>query len=214
MGPKFSIEDQELLKQIMVHRRDIRGNRFTPEQISDDDLQQVIDAAFLAPSVGYSQPWKIVVIQSPATRAVILENFDRANASAENQFHGQRKQVYSKLKLEGIKECSHLLAVYYREPIGPVLGQTTMKEAGPYSVVCAIQNMWLMARAKNIGLGWVSILDSQDLNEQLQVPAGFKLVALLCLGYVDQFPEEPELKTLGWEQERPLSEMISFETFS
>ena len=209
----FGPREEEALRQIMANRRDVRGNRFSSQKISEKDMKDILEAAFMAPSVGYSQPWHYIVIQSEKTKRELLDVFSRVNDRAKQEFSKDRKQVYSRLKLEGIKEASHLLAVYYKEPVGPVLGQFSMAEAGPFSVVCGVQNMWLMARAKNIGMGWVSIVEPAEVNRCLGVPEGYRLIALLCLGHVENFAVEPELKTLGWESTKQLSDLVSFESF-
>lgn len=214
MSRVFEKQEEETLRQIMRWRRDVRGNRFLAEKLREEDLDAIIEAALLAPSVGYSQPWRMVMIDDSETREAVLENFRRVNEEAAREFAGSRGDLYSSLKLEGIQEASHLMAVFYHEGDGPILGQYSMKEAGPYSVVCAIQNMWLMARARNIGLGWVSIVDQLSLSELLGAPPKHKLVALLCLGYVDEFPEEPELKTKGWGSAKSRDELVFRNKFS
>ncbi|UDL05184.1 5,6-dimethylbenzimidazole synthase [Marinobacter sp. CA1] len=204
----FSTDDQQLLTDILRHRRDVRGNNFRPEPIPEPVLEQILQAATLAPSVGFSQPWEFVQVADPALRAQVAESFDAANRQARERFSGERGELYARLKLEGIHEAPVNLAVFYRASEGPVLGQTAMAEAGEYSVVCAVQNMWLMARALNVGMGWVSILDPRRVAEILQAPADRKLVAYLCLGYVHRFDDRPELERLEWEQRRALATVL------
>ncbi|MDH4331545.1 MAG: 5,6-dimethylbenzimidazole synthase [Desulfobulbaceae bacterium] len=201
---QFSLNDQKLLEEIMLHRRDVRGNNFLNENIPDDVLEKILLAGSLAPSVGFSQPWEFVIIRDAETKKRISEIFEIENRKAEQLFYDEKRAMYGKLKLEGILEAPVNIAVFYKPSSGPVLGQNTMAETGEYSVVCAIQNMWLMSRVLNVGLGWVSILDPASVQKILQSPSGNKLVAYLCLGYVDEFFETPELETLNWAQRKPL----------
>ena len=174
----FSNDDQQLLEQVMLHRRDVRGNNFLRDDVPDEIIDKILHSASLAPSVGYSQPWEFVVIRDAA------------------------------VKLEGIHEAPVNIAVFYKPEKEPVLGQNTMPETGEYSVVCAVQNMWLMSRALNVGLGWVSILDPQAVKQILNSPAHNKLVAYLCIGYVGEFFSTPELERLQWKARKPLEAAI------
>lgn len=194
-------------------RRDVRGNRFTSQALHDTELNRILDAALLAPSVGFSQPWRFVVIRQAETKQAIADIFAAENTAAQHQFEGERAANYRQLKLEGITEAPVNIAVYYSPGEGPVLGQTSMKEVGEYSVVCAIQNMWLMARAMNIGMGWVSILDPAKVADVLGAPTDQKLVAYLCLGYVDGFFTQPELEQRGWEQRKCRDSQVLYEQF-
>ena len=160
---QFSTENIATLEQIILARRDVRGNRFTDQAIAQRDLDKILFAGVNAPSVGFSQPWEFVIIKDVAIRAQIRSSFSEENTKAKVLFETDRAARYSQLKLEGIVESDLNIAVFYKPSKKPVLGQTTMDEAGVYSVVCAIQNMWLMARALHIGLGWVSILDPQKI---------------------------------------------------
>ena len=199
---RFTPQDQSTLEDIMQHRRDIRGNRFLNTAISDEDLQTILHAASLAPSVGYSQPWEFVIIKNTETKQHIAKNFERENSRAQQTFDNEKQKQYTQLKLEGIIESPLNIAVFYKPENKPVLGQNSMREMGEYSVVCAIQNMWLMARSLNIGLGWVSILNPEAVKQTLNAPDNYKLIAYLCIGHVDDFLEKPELETLNWEKKR------------
>lgn len=204
----FCEQDSTKLLEIIKARRDVRGNRFIDKKVEDDKVSLILEAAISAPSVGYSQPWKFVVIEDEITKDAILQNFDLENTKAKEIF--KERELYNKLKLEGIKEAPLNIAVLYEASEDDVLGMTSMKQMGEYSVVCAIQNMWLMARALNIGIGWVSILDEKKVLEQLRAKENTKLVAYLCVGYVDQFYKESELKTLGWDREKKLHECVEY----
>lgn len=208
---QFSETDQAVLAQIMMYRRDVRGNKFLPDAVPDEAIQKILMSATLAPSVGFSQPWRFKVIRNAATKAKIVESFEAENHKANALFDGQKKALYSRLKLEGIREAPVNVAVYYKASEAPVLGQTSMPQVGEYSVVCAIQNMWLMARAMNIGMGWVSIIDPEAVREVLAPSPDCKLIAYLCLGYVDEFLEIPELEILDWEKRKALQSLVSYD---
>ncbi len=210
---EFSPAEQEILQRILMARRDVRGNRFRADPIAESDLHTILQAAAWAPSVGFSQPWEFVLITDSATRAQVAASFAAENARAQHLFADEKQRHYQQLKLEGIREAPLNIAVFYRPSAQPVLGQTSMVEPGEYSVVCAVQNMWLMARALNIGIGWVSILDPSTVKAALNAPAENKLVAYLCVGYVNEFLEQPELETLGWETRRTLASVVWPERF-
>lgn len=210
---RFTPADQQLLRRILMARRDVRGNRFCPDPIDECDVNAILQAAAWAPSVGFSQPWEFVLITDSATRAQVAESFAAENAKAQHLFADEKKRHYQQLKLEGILEAPLNIAVFYRPSQQPVLGQTSMVEPGEYSVVCAVQNMWLMARALNIGMGWVSILDPLRVKDILRAPEELKLVAYLCLGYVSEFLNQPELEILQWEQRKPLETVVHREAF-
>ncbi len=205
---KFNSNDTENLLNIMKNRRDVRGNNFLPQELEDDTLKLILKAGLTAPSVGYSQPWKFIVIKDKTIKEAVFNNFSNENEKAKEIF--KTKELYNKLKLEGIKESPINIAVLYEQSDGEILGATSMKKMGEYSVVCAIQNMWLMARALNIGLGWVSILDEKQVLNTIDAPKNSKLIAYLCIGYVDQFYDEPELKKLGWKDEKSLGECVVY----
>ncbi len=204
----FTQEDAKKLLEIIKARRDVRGNRFISTPIEDEKITAILEAGISAPSVGYSQPWKFVLIQDAKTKVSIAKNFAHENAKAQEIF--QERSLYKELKLEGIKEAPINIAVLYEPSPKEVLGMTSMKKMGEYSVVCAVQNMWLMARALNIGIGWVSILDEQKVLKAIQAKEHSQLVAYLCVGYVDKFYEQSELKTLGWEREKLLEESVTY----
>ena len=204
----FTTNDAEKLLKIIKARRDVRGNRFISEPIEDEKLQMILEAGISAPSVGYSQPWKFMIIKDKNIKDRLIQNFEDENSKAKEIF--QEKELYKNLKLEGILEAPINIAVLYEPKDSEVLGMTSMKKMGEYSVVCAVQNMWLMARALNIGIGWVSILDEKKVLETLKVEKNSQLIAYLCVGYVDKFYKESELKTLGWEKKKPLEESVKF----
>ncbi len=203
---QFTNKDTQTLLNIMRLRRDVRGNRFLNTPIEEEKLQLILESALYAPSVGYSQPWKFVIIKNQQLKQKVVQNFTTQNQKAKNIF--KDSPLYSQLKLEGIKEAPINIAVLYQHPQKKVLGMTSMDKMGEYSVVCAVQNMWLMARSLNIGIGWVSILDEKQLLRDINANKNSKLIAYLCVGYVKEFLDEPELKTLGWEQQKQLQECV------
>ena len=205
---KFNANDTKVLLNIMKSRRDVRGNHFLSKEIEDEKLRLILEAGLTAPSVGYSQPWKFIVIKNKNIKEEIFDNFVGENEKAKEIFKSE--DLYQKLKLEGIKEAPINIAVLYEESDEEVLGMTSMKKMGEYSVVCAIENMWLMARALNIGLGWVSILDEKEVLNTINAPKSTKLIAYLCLGFVTEFLDEPALKTLSWEDEKSFKECVVF----
>ncbi len=210
---QFTLREQQTLENIMLQRRDVRGNNFTNQPIADEELDKILAAATMAPSVGFSQPWEFVIINDKKVKQQIGENFKAENEKAQKLFLDKKRDLYAKLKLEGILEAPINLAVFYKPSTTPVLGQTSIDEVGEYSVVCAIQNMWLMARALNIGMGWVSILNPDSVKKILKAPSENKLVAYLCIGYVKEFFDKPELEKLKWNERKPLESSIFRDTY-
>lgn len=204
----FDLHAQILLQSIFSARRDVRGNRFVDTPIEDEVLKKILEAAICAPSVGYSQPWKFIIVKDTVKREAIYKEFVRENAKASKMFSDS--SLYSILKLEGIKESALNIAVLYKKPTKIVLGQTTQKKMGEYSVVCAIQNLWLMARAYNIGVGWVSILRPKRVKKILGIGNEYKLIGYLTMGYVSDFLDEPELLKLGWEDKKTVDEVVEW----
>ena len=203
---KFTHKDQQTLKQIITARRDIRGNRFNKKEISKEIVNELLNSANNAPSVGFSQPWEFVVIKDEDKRNEVYKEFEKQNKKAKKIFDS--REMYKSLKLEGIKESYLNIAVMYKKPKSDILGQTVQKKMGQYSVVCAIQNLWLSARSYNIGVGWVSILRPKKIKKILQIPKEYKLIGYLCVGYVDTFLDTPELETLGWEKKKSVEEVV------
>jgi len=209
----FTKQEKTTLQNIMRHRRDVRGNHFIDEPLSDDIVRQIIQVAEISPSVGFSQPWEFVIIRDQKTKQAVANVFTTENEKAEQRFRDEKREQYASLKLEGILNTPVNIAVFYKPAEGTVLGQTSMEEMGEYSVVCAVQNMWLMSRALNVGLGWVSILNSQEVKKILNAPKKNKLVAYLCLGHVDEFLELPELEQLKWECRKPIEDVVHQERY-
>ena len=213
MSLLFTSEQQTLFESLLQARRDVRGNHFLcDEPVSDDEIQRILQAAIWAPSVGYSQPWRFVVIRDDQVKQQVAHSFKQEHEKAAHLFD-EKQQQYQQLKLEGILEAPVNIAVFYEPSTAPVLGQTSMQEMGEYSVVCAVQNMWLMARSMNIGIGWVSILNPEDVKSILSAPKDNKLVAYLCVGKVDEFLNRPELEQLKWDKAKTLESVVSYNRF-
>jgi 5,6-dimethylbenzimidazole synthase len=212
-GKIFTDHDAALLEEIIIQRRDVRGNRFSPKQVDDHLLDRLLSAAVHAPSVGFSQPWEFVVIRDAGIKRQIRGVFDDENSKAKGLFKNEKRELYADLKLEGIMEAPVNLAIFYKPSDRPVLGQTSMQDAGHYSVVCAIQNIWLMARALNIGVGWVSIIDPEKVKAILNAPKQHQLIAYLCVGWVDMFLPRPELEELQWERRKELRTVVYYDKF-
>lgn len=195
-------------------RRDVRRG-FLPMPLPDDVLYRLLDAAHSAPSVGLMQPWRFIVVRDIAVRQAVHKIFLDANQDALSGYGGEQKQNYAGMKLEGILEAPQNLCVVCdsQSNQGHQLGRRTMPETAIYSAVCAVQNLWLAARAEGIGVGWVSILEPNLLRSALKIPDRITAVAYLCLGYVDAFATEPDLERFGWEKRTPLSSVLSFDQY-
>ncbi len=198
-NPEFDPEFREQLDLLLAKRRDIR--RFRHDHVDEDLLQSCLGSFAMAPSVGLSEPWRIVRVSSDTTRAAALKNFQAANADALAGYSGDKSKIYAGLKLSGMQESPIQVAVFCDEETtkGAGLGAGTMPEMRRYSVVSAIMQFWLVLRAHGLGLGWVSILDPDRLKSDLNVPDDWSLVAYLCIGWPEEFTETPELELAGWE---------------
>ena len=207
-NPEFDTEFREQLDLLLAKRRDVRRFRTTP--VDEELLQSCLSSFAKAPSVGLSEPWRVVRINSDAARAAALSNFQSANNDALQGYSGNKAKIYAGLKLSGMQEAPIQIAVFCDEDTekGAGLGAGTMPEMRRYSCVTAIMQFWLVLRAHGLGLGWISILDPKQLNSDLNIPASWSLVAYLCIGWPEQFTDTPELETVGWETR---SETIEFE---
>jgi len=211
---RFTEEERRGLYRAIYERRDVRSS-FKADEIPDNVLARLLDAAHHAPSVGFMQPWGFIVIRDREVRDTVHEIFERARLAAAQVYNDDRRAVYETLKLAGIREAPINLCVTCDEATvrGHGLGRQTMKETALYSTVCAVQNLWLAARAEGVGVGWVSILDVDELRAALGIQEAVVPVAYLCLGYVAEFGADPELEIKGWEQRAPLAGLIHFERY-
>ncbi len=206
---ELSHADRQGLYRAILSRRDVRG-QFLPDPIPDDALARILVAAHHAPSVGFMQPWSFILVSDPARRQQVKQAFEAANAEAKAMFPGERGQLYANLKLEGILDAPiNLCVVCDRDRAGQVvLGRTHMPEMDLYSTVCAVENLWLAARAEGLGVGWVSILAPDQLSRILTLPEHVVPVAYLCLGRVSHFLTRPELENKGWRTRLDLGDLV------
>ncbi len=206
--PQFSDEFRADLLTLFRWRRDER--HFRPDPVPSHLLDCLLEQAALAPSVGLSQPWRFVTIADPARRAAVRANFAACNAEALACYAGGQRALYARLKLAGLDEAPCHIAVFC-EPDpeqGHRLGRLTMPETAAYSAVLAVHTLWLAARARGLGLGWVSILDPAALAAALDVPTDWMFIGYVCLGYPLEEQPTPELERAGWEHRRPVGSAL------
>lgn len=197
--PEFDAGFCRRLEELYRWRRDVR--RFRSDPLDATLLDRLLALAALAPSVGNSQPWRFVKVDDPGRRAAVRCNFEAANQAALAAYQGERAALYARLKLAGLDAAPVHLAVFGDEatPHGCGLGRATMPETLAYSVVGAVHALWLAARAHGVGIGWVSILDADDVRRRLDVPSTWRLIAYLCVGYPEEEHLDPELERHGWQ---------------
>jgi 5,6-dimethylbenzimidazole synthase len=198
--PRFDAAFRAQFAELVRWRRDVRRFRSTP--VEARLIERLLELAVHAPSVGLSQPWRFVLVETETRRAAIRENFARANQSALDGYAGERQARYARLKLEGLSQAPvHLVVCADEETTtGHGLGRQTMPETLRYSVVAAIQTLWLAARAEGLGVGWVSIFDPAALRATLDLPAQWSFVAYLCIGWPEEEHDDPELERHGWQE--------------
>ncbi len=213
-APGFEQEHRDGIYRAIRERRDVRRG-FLPEPLPDELLYRLLEAAHNAPSVGLMQPWRFIVVKDASVRQKIHKLFLEANQTAQTSYEGEQRALYSGMKLEGILEAPQNLCVVCdsQSTQGHGLGRHTMPETALYSTVCAVQNLWLAARAEGVGVGWVSILAPDRLRSALNIPENMTPVAYLCLGYVEAFADTPDLEKFGWEKRTPLSSVLSFDRY-
>ncbi len=211
----FGDGERAAVYRAIAERRDVRRG-FLDVPLPEDLLTRLLAAAHSAPSVGFMQPTRFIVVRDYDVRKAVQDIFSEANHQARESYAGEQAERYSSLKLEGILEAPQNLCVLCDSGSkrGHGLGRRTMPETAAYSSVCAIQNLWLAARSEGVGVGWVSILDPEKLCKLLHVPEHLTFVAYLCLGYVDGFALEPDLERFGWERRTTLESVISYDRFS
>ncbi|MFI8608472.1 5,6-dimethylbenzimidazole synthase [Pseudomonas sp. NPDC077649] len=202
----FSAAERAAVYRAIAERRDMR--HFSGGEVPAEVLARLLEAAHRAPSVGLMQPWRFLRISDPQLReaAYALVEAERVRTA---EALGERSDEFMRLKVEGIRECAELLAVALMDGRQKhVFGRRTLPEMDMASVACAIQNLWLAARAEGLGMGWVSLFEPEALAALLGMPAGSKPVALLCLGPVAAFYDQPMLVEEGWARPRPLAELL------
>lgn len=211
MSHSYSEQEKSAIYKVIAERRDMR--HFLPTPIAPKLLTKLLQAAHHAPSVGLMQPWRFIRISDATLRQQVYalvdeERIQTAQAIGEYE-NTARMAEFMRLKVEGVLDCAEVLVAAlcdHREK--HIFGRRTLPEMDMASVSCAIQNLWLAARAEGIGMGWVSIFDPAKLASLLAMPAGAKPIAILCLGYVNSFYKAPMLVEEGWTLERPLSDML------
>ncbi|MFN7103980.1 MAG: 5,6-dimethylbenzimidazole synthase [Pseudorhizobium sp.] len=206
---QFSADERAAVYKAIETRRDVR-DQFLPDPLPDDLVARLLGAAHAAPSVGFMQPWNFLLIRDADILQGAWEAFARANEEAAALFDDERQALYRSLKLEGIRKAPLSICVTCDpDRAGPVvLGRTHNPRMDVYSTVCAVQNLWLAARAEGVGVGWVSIFHDRDVRALLGIPERVEIVAWLCLGYVSELYEQPELAAKGWRQRLPLEELV------
>ncbi|HWK43687.1 MAG TPA: 5,6-dimethylbenzimidazole synthase [Stellaceae bacterium] len=206
--PDFDIAFRRQLHSLIVWRRDVR--RFRPDPLPPEQVERLLATACLSPSVGLSEPWRFVLVEDPARRRAVRDNFLRCNAAAATDYADERAARYARLKLAGLDEAPVHLAVFADRSTlqGHGLGRRTMPEAADYSVVTAIHTLWLTARAEGIGMGWVSILDPAPLGVLLDVPPDWRFIGYFCLGLPAEADDTPALERQGWDARHPSAEVL------
>ena len=210
MNTIISQQERDDFYKVLYGRRDVRSE-FLPDPVADDVLERILQAAHHAPSVGLSQPWNFIVLHDQLIKQSIHDLHQQANADAAEMFTDKRQNDYRQIKLAGILDAPiNICITCDRERGGSVvLGKTHQPEMDIYSTVCAVQNLQLAARAENIGVGWVSIMDKQRLKTLLKIPERIEVVAYLCIGHVSHFYDEPELQVKGWQSRADLVDLVA-----
>ncbi|MFG3498503.1 nicotinate-nucleotide--dimethylbenzimidazole phosphoribosyltransferase [Streptomyces sp. NPDC047928] len=213
-APGYADAEREAVLRVMRERRDIR-NGFRGDPIPHEVLLRVLEAAHTAPSVGHSQPWDFVVIRSAETRRTMHELAQRQREAYAKSLPKGRAKQFKELKIEAILDTPVNIVVTADPTRGGrhTLGRHTQPQMAPYSSALAVENLWLAARAEGLGVGWVSFFDEREMVRALGLPEHLEVVAYLCVGYVDEFPEEPELMQAGWSKRRPLAWVVHEETY-
>jgi 5,6-dimethylbenzimidazole synthase len=202
----YSESDIAAIYRVIEQRRDMR--HFLPAPIDPALLTRLLRAAHWAPSVGFMQPWRFIRVTDSALRQQIHQLVDAERRHTADAL-GERQDEFMRLKVEGILECGEVLVAALMDGRERhVFGRRTLPQMDLASVACAIQNLWLAARAEGIGMGWVSLFDPHALGELLGLPVGAQAVAVLCLGHVESFYAEPMLAQQNWAARQPLESLV------
>jgi nicotinate-nucleotide--dimethylbenzimidazole phosphoribosyltransferase len=210
-GWAFRAEDRAALHRIMGSRRDIR--RFRPDAVPEETVRRIVAAAHQAPSVGHSQPWRFVVVQDPGTRARAAVFADRARMAQAARMDPDAARHLLDLDLEGIREAPLGLVVCCDRRAAPegVLGRATYQDADMWSCACAIENLWLAARAEGLGVGWVTLFKPDELADLVRAPEGVATLGWLCVGWPDERPPDPGLERRGWSERLLVDDLLIWE---
>lgn len=203
----FSEQERDTIYQVIYARRDMR--HFTAGTVDENVLARILAAGHAAPSVGFMQPWRFIRITNNKLREELATLVEEEKERTSDQMD-ERKTEFMRLKVEGIRDCAELIAAVLAPDDGTVFGRRTMpEEMALCSTSCAIQNMWLAARAENLGMGWVSFFEPADVASLLHCPQGSKPIALLCLGPVKAFYDKPMLETEGWREREAMHVVLA-----
>ncbi len=206
MKHRFSNDEIAAVYKAISERRDIR--HFLDDPIDPEILTRILQAAHLAPSVGFMQPWRFIRITDKSLRTTIYQLVEQERIKTAEALE-EREDEFMRLKVEGIRECGELLIVALMDNRGQhIFGRRTMPEMDLASTACAIQNMWLASRAEGLGMGWVSLFDPEQLRLLLKMPSGAKPIAVLCLGHVEAFYPKPMLELEGWDSRKKLKDIV------
>jgi nicotinate-nucleotide--dimethylbenzimidazole phosphoribosyltransferase len=212
-GWRYEDVHREAVHRVIAERRDIR--RFRPDEIPDEVLQRILEAAHRAPSVGLMQPWRLIVVRSLETRIAMRRLAQRERLRQADRF-SERARHFLDQKVEGIVEAPLGICVCcdHGEPDAEILGRGTIPETDIYSAACAVENLWLAARAEGVGVGWVSFYHPDDMRELLGIPGRADPIAYLCLGWPDERPVRPGLESAGWSSRMALHEVVMEERWT
>ncbi len=209
---RFSESERAAIYRVIAERRDMR--HFRPDPVDPAMLKRLLVAAHQAPSVGLMQPWRFIRITDSKLRSAIAALVDEERARTAVAL-GQRGEKFMRLKVEGIRSCGELfVAALTNGREKHIFGRRTLPEMDLASVACAIQNLWLAARAEGLGMGWVSMFEPEALTRLLAMPVGSKPVAILCLGHVDAFYPAPMLVQENWTTEQSIQEFVFHNTWN
>jgi 5,6-dimethylbenzimidazole synthase len=202
----FNQQDKDAIYRVIAERRDMR--HFRSEPVPAEILNRLLQAAHFAPSVGFMQPWRFIRITDNHLRQQI-QDLVEAERIATAQALAEREDEFMRLKVEGIRECGELLVVsLMNDRDKHLFGRRTLPEMDLASAACAIQNLWLAARAEGLGVGWVSLFEPEQLAKLLDMPSDAKPIAILCIGYVDEFYPRPMLETEGWASRENIEDLV------
>ena len=203
---RYSAEDRDTVYRVMAERRDMR--HFSGGQVEEATLKKLLSAAHLAPSVGFMQPWRFIRIRKPELRENIYQLVQDERIKTAQALN-EREDEFMRLKVEGVRDCAELLVVCLMNGRDKhIFGRRTLPEMDLASASCAIQNLWLAARAEGLGMGWVSLFDPDSLQYLLNMPEGSSAIAVLCLGPVEEFYPRPMLETERWAERKNIDELI------